>query len=58
MDLKRGVLRLRRISAKQREVFAQNEPRRVSVIDPQVLPFFRDVHDHIVRVTDLGGELS
>ena len=24
------------------------------LIDQQILPFFRDIHDHIVRVTDLA----
>ena len=40
MDLKRGVLRLKRISAKQREVL-QNKPREFSLIDAQMLPSSR-----------------
>jgi magnesium transporter len=54
MDLKRGVLRLRRISAKQREVLLRMSRGEFALIDQQILPFFRDVHDHIVRVTDLA----
>jgi magnesium transporter len=54
MDLKRGVLRLRRISAKQREVLLRMSRGEFPLIDAQMLPFFRDVHDHIVRVTDLA----
>ena len=54
MDLKRGVLRLRRISAKQREVILRMSRGEFPLIDQQVLPFYRDVHDHIVRVTDLA----
>ncbi len=54
MDLKRGVLRLRRISAKQREVLLRMSRGEFPLIDQQILPFFRDVHDHIVRVTDLA----
>jgi len=54
MDLKRGVLRLRRISAKQREVILRMSRGEFPLIDPQMLPFYRDVHDHIVRVTDLA----
>ena len=54
MDLKRGVLRLRRISAKQREVLLRMSRGEFPLIDQQVLPFYRDVHDHIVRVTDLA----
>ncbi|HEX3279771.1 MAG TPA: magnesium/cobalt transporter CorA [Pyrinomonadaceae bacterium] len=54
MDLKRGVLRLRRISAKQREVLLRMSRGEFALIDAQILPFYRDVHDHIVRVTDLA----
>jgi magnesium transporter len=54
MDLKRGVLRLRRISAKQREVLLRMSRGEFPLIDVQMLPFYRDVHDHIVRVTDLA----
>jgi|ERR1043166_8834776 magnesium transporter len=54
MDLKRGVLRLRRISAKQREVMLRMSRGEFQLIDAQMLPFYRDVHDHIVRVTDLA----
>lgn len=54
MDLKRGVLRLRRISAKQREVLLRMSRGEFPLIDQQMLPFYRDVHDHIVRVTDLA----
>src|SRR4029079_3078402 len=54
MDLKRGVLRLRRIPAKQREVILRMSRGEYTLIDQQMLPFYRDVHDHIVRVTDLA----
>jgi magnesium transporter len=54
MDLKRGVLRLRRISAKQREVILRMSRGEFPLIEAQMLPFYRDVHDHIVRVTDLA----
>jgi magnesium transporter len=54
MDLKRGVLRLKRISAKQREVLLRMSRGEFKLIDTQMLPFYRDVHDHIVRVTDLA----
>lgn len=54
MDLKRGVLRLKRISAKQREVLLRVSRGEFNLIDAQMLPFYRDVHDHIVRVTDLA----
>ncbi|HXD34661.1 MAG TPA: magnesium/cobalt transporter CorA [Pyrinomonadaceae bacterium] len=54
MDLKRGVLRLRRISAKQMDVLYRLSRGEYTLVDQQMLPFFRDVHDHLVRVTDLA----
>jgi len=54
MDLKRGVLRLRRISAKQREVILRMSRGEFPQIDQHMLPFYRDIYDHIVRVTDLA----
>jgi len=54
MDLKRGVLRLRRISAKQMDVLYRMSRGEFTIIDQQMLPFFRDIYDHLVRVTDLA----
>jgi len=54
MDLKRGVLRLRRISAKQREVILRMSRGEFPLIEPPILPFYRDIYDHIMRVTDLA----
>jgi magnesium transporter len=54
MDLKRGVLRLRRISSKQMEILYRMSRGEFSLIDQQMLPFYRDIYDHLVRVTDLA----
>ena len=54
MDLKRSVLRLRRISSKQMEILYRMSRGEISLIDPQMLPFYRDIYDHLVRVTDLA----
>lgn len=54
MDLKRGVLRLRRISSRQMEVILRTSRGEFSLIPPALLPFYRDIHDHIIRVTDLA----
>lgn len=54
MDLKRGVLRLRRISARQMEVVLRMSRGEFPLINQQTLPFYRDVYDHIMRVTDLA----
>ena len=51
---KRSVLRLRRISSKQLEVLYRISHGQFQLISGPVLPFFRDVYDHIVRVTDLA----
>ncbi len=54
MDLKRGVLRLRRISARQLEVILRTSRGEFSLIPAAMLPFYRDAHDHIIRITDLA----
>lgn len=54
MDLKRSVLRLRRISAKQMDVFYRMSRGEVQMIPQPMLPFYRDIHDHLIRVTDLA----
>ena len=54
MDLKRGVLRLRRISARQMEVILRSSRGEFSLIPQAMLPFYRDIHDHIIRITDLA----
>ena len=54
MDLKRGVLRLRRISARQMEVILRTSRGEFSLIPAAMLPFYRDIHDHIIRITDLA----
>jgi magnesium transporter len=54
MDLKRGVLRLRRISTKQMDVFYRMSRGEFALIDQQMLPFYRDIYDHLIRVTDLA----
>jgi len=54
MDLKRGVLRLRRITGRQREVILRTSRGEFALIPPQLLPFYRDIYDHIMRVTDMA----
>jgi magnesium transporter len=54
MDLKRSVLRLRRISTKQQDIFYRMSRGEVHLIPQQILPFYRDIYDHLVRVTDLA----
>jgi magnesium transporter len=54
LALKRSLLRVKRISSKQLEVLYRMSHGQFSLISGPVLPFFRDIHDHLVRVTDLA----
>ncbi len=54
LGLKRSVLRLRRISAKQLDVLYRISHGQFQLISGEVLPFYRDIYDHLVRVTDLA----
>jgi magnesium transporter len=54
LGLKRSVLRLRRISSKQLEVLYRMSHGQFELISGPVLPFYRDIYDHLVRVTDLA----
>lgn len=54
MDLRRSVARLRRISARQLEVLYRLSHGEFPQITSSVLPFYRDVHDHLVRITDVS----
>lgn len=54
MDLRRSVARLRRISARQLEVLYRMSHGEFPQIPENVLPFYRDVHDHLVRISDLS----
>ena len=54
LGLKRSVLRLRRISSKQLEVLFRMSHGQFQLISGPALPFYRDIYDHLVRVTDLA----
>jgi magnesium transporter len=54
MDLRRAVARLRRISSKQLEVLYQMSHDELPHIPREMLPFFRDVHDHLQRISDVS----
>lgn len=54
MDLRRSVARLKRISSRQLDVLYRMSHGEFPQIPENVLPFFRDVHDHLVRITDLA----
>jgi magnesium transporter len=54
MDLRRSVARLRRISARQLEVLYRISHGEFPQIPEHILPFFRDVYDHLQRISDLS----
>jgi magnesium transporter len=54
MDLKRSVLRLRRISTKQMDILLRMSRGEFELIPDEMRPFYRDVYDHLVRVVDLS----
>ncbi len=52
LDMKRELIRIRHVIAPGREVFNQLTSREHEVIgEPQIL-YFRDIYDHLVRLTD------
>lgn len=54
MTLRRSVARLRRISSKQLEVLYKFAHGEFPFIDEDDIPFYRDVHDHLLRVSDVS----
>lgn len=54
MDLRRAVSRMKRISARQLEVLYRISHGEFPQIPAPVLPFYRDVHDHLLRISDLS----
>jgi len=50
--LKRELIGLRRATSPAREIFNQLTNREVGSIDPKHIVYFRDVYDHLIRVTD------
>ncbi|MBV9217193.1 MAG: magnesium transporter CorA family protein, partial [Acidobacteria bacterium] len=54
MDVRRSVARLRRISARQLIVLYRISHGEFPQVPEETLPFFRDVHDHLLRIGDLS----
>ena len=50
--LKRELSALRRATSPAREIFAQLTNRDIPAIAPEHVVYFRDVYDHLIRVTD------
>jgi magnesium transporter len=54
MDLRRSVARLKRISSRQLDVLYRISHGEFPQIPEHILPFYRDVHDHLLRISDLA----
>ena len=52
--LKRALQQLRRSGLHQREVLYRLSRGEFALVGGEALPFYRDVYDHFLRVTDLG----
>jgi magnesium transporter len=50
--LKRELIQVRRAIGPVREVFNQLTNRDEKLIDPDELVYFRDIYDHVIRLTD------
>jgi magnesium transporter len=50
--LKRHLLRVRRAVGPVRDIFNQLTNRDLALIDPAEIVYFRDVYDHLIRLTD------
>jgi magnesium transporter len=50
--LKRELLAVRRAAAPVREIFSQLTNRELALIDTEEVIYFRDIYDHVIRLTD------
>lgn len=51
-DLKRDLLTIRRVTSPQREIFNQLTNRELAFVQDEHIVYFRDVYDHLIRLTD------
>ncbi|MGZ8502460.1 MAG: magnesium transporter CorA family protein, partial [Candidatus Limnocylindrales bacterium] len=51
-ELKRELIAIRRASAPVREIFNQLTNRELALVDDNEILYFRDVYDHLIRLTD------
>jgi magnesium transporter len=51
-DIKRDLIMIRRAAAPVREIFNQLTNRDLALIDADEIIYFRDVYDHLIRLTD------
>jgi magnesium transporter len=51
-QLKRELIEVRRAVGPVREIFNQLTNRETTLIDAEEIVYFRDVYDHVIRLTD------
>jgi magnesium transporter len=51
-SLKRELIDVRRAASPTREVFNQLTNRDLALIDPEEIIYYRDIYDHVIRLTD------
>jgi magnesium transporter len=54
LELKHSILSLRRVASPQREVMMRLSRSEFALLSQQSQIYFRDVYDHLVRITDLS----
>ncbi len=52
-NLRRELMRFRRVVGPMEEVVARLEHQSLPCIDPEIRPYFRDVRDHLKRVASM-----
>ncbi len=53
LELKKGIVRLRRITTYQREILNRLSRGEFSLVSMQEMVYYRNVYDHLVRIADL-----
>ncbi|MGH2400794.1 MAG: magnesium/cobalt transporter CorA, partial [bacterium] len=51
--LKRSLLQMRRVTTPLRDMFNTLTRRDLTLVRPETLVYFRDVYDHLLRITDM-----
>ncbi len=54
MDVRQAVARMRRITNRQLDILYKMAHGQVHLIDENIQPFYRDVYDHLQRISDLS----
>lgn len=53
LSLKRSLLQMRRVEAPLRDIFNTLTRRDLALVRPETLAYYRDVYDHLLRITDM-----